>query len=95
MVFLAIYMYMYTIGLLTLCLVRKHFLSCLLSLEFIILSLFMVFYFYLINFNYEFYLVLIFLTFSVCEGVLGLSVLVSLIRSHGNDYLNSFSLVLC
>nr|AZL35877.1 NADH dehydrogenase subunit 4L [Cosmoscarta exultans] len=95
MLFLLIYMYMYIIGLLTLCLMRKHFLSCLLSLEFIILSLFMILYFYLISFNYEFYLVLIFLTFSVCEGVLGLSVLVSLIRSHGNDYLNSFSLVLC
>nr|AZL35822.1 NADH dehydrogenase subunit 4L [Cosmoscarta heros] len=95
MVFLWVYMYMYVMGLLSLCLVRKHFLSCLMSLEFIILSLFMILYFYLISFDYEFYLVLIFLTFSVCEGVLGLSVLVSLIRSHGNDYLNSFSLILC
>nr|AZL35864.1 NADH dehydrogenase subunit 4L [Cosmoscarta mandarina] len=95
MMVLLIYMYMFTIGLLTLCLLRKHILSCLLSLEFMILSLFMIFFFYLMNFNYEFYLVLIFLTFSVCEGVLGLAVLVSLIRSHGNDYLNSFSLVLC
>jgi hypothetical protein len=29
---------------------------------------------------------IIFLTFIVCEGVLGLSILVSLIRTHGNDY---------
>nr|AZL35850.1 NADH dehydrogenase subunit 4L [Ectemnonotum fruhstorferi] len=95
MLFLLVYMYMYLIGMLSLCLIRKHLLSFLLSLEFVILSLFMIFFFYLINFNYELYLVLIYLTLSVCEGILGLSVLVSLIRSHGNDYLNSFSLILC
>nr|ATD53072.1 NADH dehydrogenase subunit 4L [Paphnutius ruficeps] len=95
MSFLLIYMYMYMIGLLTLCLMRKHVFSCLLSLEFIILSLFVFLYLYLICFNYEFCFGMIFLSFSVCEGVLGLSVLVSLIRSHGNDYLNSFSLILC
>jgi NADH-ubiquinone oxidoreductase chain 4L len=38
---------------------------------------------------------LYFLTFSVCEGVLGLSVLVSIIRTHGNDYFINFSLLQC
>nr|QFK69109.1 NADH dehydrogenase subunit 4L [Phymatostetha sp. B13] len=93
--FLYIYLYMYVVGLFSLCLVRKHVFMCLLSLEFVIVSLFMLFNLYLMNFSYEFYFGMIFICFSVCEGVLGLSVLVSLIRSHGNDYLNSFSLILC
>jgi NADH-ubiquinone oxidoreductase chain 4L len=36
-----------------------------------------------------------FLTFRVCEGALGITVLVSLIRTHGNDYFNSFSILQC
>nr|AWN56295.1 NADH dehydrogenase subunit 4L [Mahanarva spectabilis] len=84
---------MYLVGLLSLCFNRKHIFLCLLSLEFIILSLILIFYFYVISFFYDRYFGLIFLSFSVCEGVLGLSILVSLIRSHGNDYLKSFSLM--
>jgi len=34
---------------------------------------------------------LFFLVFSVCEGLLGLSVLVYMIRSHCNDYFQSYS----
>jgi hypothetical protein len=30
--------------------------------------------------------------FSVCEGFLGLSVLVSIVRSHGNDYFQCYSI---
>nr|YP_009373425.1 NADH dehydrogenase subunit 4L [Neotrigonia margaritacea]AQT38495.1 NADH dehydrogenase subunit 4L [Neotrigonia margaritacea] len=36
-------------------------------------------------------LCLIFLTFGVCEAALGLSVLVSLMRSNGNDYVSGFT----
>nr|ATF28561.1 NADH dehydrogenase subunit 4L [Aphrophora alni] len=89
------YMYMYIVGLWTLCSKRKHMFLCLLSLEFIILSLFLTIYLYLMMYNYEFYFGMVFLCFSVCEGVLGLSILICLIRSHGNDYLNSFSMILC
>nr|ATF28626.1 NADH dehydrogenase subunit 4L [Peuceptyelus minutus] len=89
------YLYMYMIGLLTLCSSRKHMFLCLLSLEFIVLSMFLIIYFYLMMFSYEFYFGMIFLCFSVSEGVLGLSVLISLIRSHGNDYLSSFSMLMC
>ncbi|KAJ9589210.1 hypothetical protein L9F63_028006, partial [Diploptera punctata] len=32
------------------------------------------------------FLSIVFLTFSVCEGALGLSILVSIIRSYGNDF---------
>nr|ADO60573.1 NADH dehydrogenase subunit 4L [Elateroides dermestoides] len=81
--------FMFFSGMLSLVLSRKHLLLVLLSLEFIVLSLFLM----LINYfsmNYlEAFISMVFLTFSVCEGALGLSLLVSLIRTHGNDYIKS------
>nr|AAX76871.1 NADH dehydrogenase subunit 4L [Drosophila obscuroides]QXG19133.1 NADH dehydrogenase subunit 4L [Drosophila bifasciata] len=72
---------------------RKHLLSMLLSLEFIVLMLFYMLFIYLNMLNYEIYFSMMFLTFSVCEGALGLSILVSMIRTHGNDYFQSFSIM--
>nr|YP_010471434.1 NADH dehydrogenase subunit 4L [Tyraphus nitidus]UVG40773.1 NADH dehydrogenase subunit 4L [Tyraphus nitidus] len=72
---------------------RKHLLLMLLSLEFIVLSLYMSLNVYLYMYSYELYFLMIFLTFSVCEGVLGLSILVSLIRTHGGDYMNLFNVL--
>nr|QLY89785.1 NADH dehydrogenase subunit 4L [Empis tessellata] len=74
---------------------RKHLLSMLLSLEFIVLSLFFFLFIYLNFLNYENFFSMMFLTFSVCEGALGLSILVSMIRTHGNDYFQSFSVLQC
>nr|YP_009227467.1 NADH dehydrogenase subunit 4L [Peripolus nepalensis]ADZ56322.1 NADH dehydrogenase subunit 4L [Peripolus nepalensis] len=74
---------------------RKHLLMVLLSLEYIVLSLFMLIIIFLIDYDYDYFFPVIFLVFSVCEGALGLSILVSMIRSHGNDFLNSFSLSMC
>nr|YP_003856691.1 NADH dehydrogenase subunit 4L [Mekongiana xiangchengensis]ADK77632.1 NADH dehydrogenase subunit 4L [Mekongiana xiangchengensis] len=74
---------------------RKHLLVVLLSLEYIVLSLFMMIIVYLFSYDYDYYFPLIFLVFSVCEGALGLSILVSMVRSYGNDFFNSFSLSLC
>lgn len=93
--FFFVYIYIFMVGLWTLCIIQKHLLLCLLRLEFIVLSLFLILYFYLIIFNYELYFRIIYLSFRVCEGVLGLSVLISIIRSHGNDYLSSFNSLLC
>nr|QWB85764.1 NADH dehydrogenase subunit 4L [Clytobius davidis] len=70
---------------------RKHLLLMLLSLEFVVLSLFLNLLVFLNNTNYEFFFSMIFLTISVCEGTLGLSLLVSMIRICGNDYILSFS----
>nr|WDA94032.1 NADH dehydrogenase subunit 4L [Apotropina sp. 1 JJC-2023a] len=72
---------------------RKHLLSMLLSLEFIVLILFFLLFIYLNLLGYESYFSMMFLTFSVCEGALGLSILVSLIRTHGNDNFMSFSVL--
>nr|YP_009726968.1 NADH dehydrogenase subunit 4L [Cryptotermes declivis]QIA95628.1 NADH dehydrogenase subunit 4L [Cryptotermes declivis] len=74
---------------------RKHLLATLLSLEFIVLVLFVVVYFYLCSFSYELYFVMLYLVFSVCEGSLGLSILVSMIRGFGNDYFRSYSVLQC
>nr|YP_009497832.1 NADH dehydrogenase subunit 4L [Prismostictoides unihyala]AWT58511.1 NADH dehydrogenase subunit 4L [Prismostictoides unihyala] len=71
----------------------KHLLIVLLSLEFIVLSLYFFFLIFLTFIEYEMYMLMVFLVFSVCEGTLGLSILVSMIRTHGNDYFQSFSLL--
>nr|QNV11760.1 NADH dehydrogenase subunit 4L [Hydrobius fuscipes] len=84
---------MYLMGILSFCLKRKHLLMMLLNLEFVVVSLYFNLFIYLSFFNYEFYFSMIFLTMSVCEGALGLSILVSLIRSHGNDYFQTFNIL--
>lgn len=73
---------------------RKHLLSTLLSLEFIVLRLFFYIFFVLLSY-FELYFLMYFLTLGVCEGVLGLGILVSIIRSHGNDYFRSFNILQC
>nr|AXS65183.1 NADH dehydrogenase subunit 4L [Coleoptera sp. 13 KM-2017] len=86
-------MLMFFFGLLSFSVKRKHLLLMLLSLEFIVLSLYFNLFIYLSFIGFEYFFSMIFLTFSVCEGALGLSILVSLIRTHGNDYFGSFSVL--
>lgn len=74
---------------------RKHLLITLLSLEFIALSLYLVLHTFLLIKSSELYFTMVFLTFIVCEGSLGLSILVSMIRTHGNDYFQSFNILKC
>nr|YP_002229161.1 NADH dehydrogenase subunit 4L [Polystoechotes punctata]ACH90010.1 NADH dehydrogenase subunit 4L [Polystoechotes punctata] len=87
--------FMFIVGILVFSMKYKHLLSTLLSLEFIVLSLFYLMCVYFMNFNHEYFFTMIFLTFSVCEGALGLSILVSMIRTHGNDYFQSFNILQC
>lgn len=87
--------YLFFIGIVSFVLIRKHLLSTLLSLEFIVLSLFFILLLFLNIHNYEIYFRIFFLVFSVCEGALGISLIVSIIRTHGNDYFNSFSILQC
>lgn len=74
---------------------RKHLLITLLSLEFIVLSLFMFLYIYLSINCSELYFLIVFLVLRVCEGTLGLSILVAIIRTHGNNYFQSFNSLIC
>lgn len=86
-------LFMFIRGLLVFRIKRKHLLLILLRLEFIVLSIYLILFIYLRFLGEEYFFSMVFLTFRVCEGVLGLSILVSLIRRHGNDYFQSFSLL--
>nr|AKF78375.1 NADH dehydrogenase subunit 4L [Nothochrysa sp. YTD-2015] len=88
-------MMMFISGIIVYVLKRKHLLCTLLSLEFIVLSLFYLLFMMYMNYNYEYYFTMIFLVFSVCEGALGLSILVSMIRTHGNDFFQTFNILEC
>nr|WFP43275.1 NADH dehydrogenase subunit 4L [Tegrolcinia mirotibialis] len=74
---------------------RKHLLAMLLSLEFMVLVMFLMLFILLNFFANEMYFLMVFLSFCVCEGALGLGILVLLIRTHGNDYFQSFSILQC
>lgn len=93
LILLFIPIFIYFIGLLVFCSKRKHLLLILLSLEFIILSLYFCLFIYLSLFNYEYYFSIVFLTIRVCERALGLSILVSIIRTYGNDYFQTFNIL--
>nr|YP_010535346.1 NADH dehydrogenase subunit 4L [Morimospasma tuberculatum]UYB77597.1 NADH dehydrogenase subunit 4L [Morimospasma tuberculatum]WEY30155.1 NADH dehydrogenase subunit 4L [Morimospasma sp.] len=79
------------VGMIVFSLKREHLLIMLLSLEFIMISLYLNLLIYLAQLNYEFFFSMIFLSMSVCEGALGLAILVLMIRTQGNDYILSFS----
>nr|YP_010626151.1 NADH dehydrogenase subunit 4L [Agulla arizonica]WBK02988.1 NADH dehydrogenase subunit 4L [Agulla arizonica] len=85
----------YFFGMFIFCLSWKHFLMMLLSLEFLVLGMFLMIFYYLKFYGFELYFSMIFIVYCVCEGALGLSILVSLIRTHGNDYFKSFNFLQC
>nr|AXS66528.1 NADH dehydrogenase subunit 4L [Coleoptera sp. 30 KM-2017] len=89
--YLCIFMYM--VGLFVFSFKSMYLLMMLLSIEFIFLSLF---FFLFLNFNLmgiDYYFGMLFIVMGVCEGSMGLAVLVSLIHSFGNDYFNSFNIL--
>nr|YP_010174601.1 NADH dehydrogenase subunit 4L [Octopus fitchi]QBR54761.1 NADH dehydrogenase subunit 4L [Octopus fitchi] len=89
---LLIGLYMYMCGLFVLMFQWKHILNILLGFEVLTLSIVFMFFFSWGMMSFNLYLVIIMIVFSVCEATLGLSLLVSFIRVHGNDYVNSMSL---
>ena len=93
--FYVLFFFVFFCGVLSFIFSYKHLLNILLRLEFIVLCLFIILFSYLNFFNFEQYFRMFFLVFRVCEGVLGLSILVSIIRSHGNDYFLSYSFLQC
>nr|ASS30698.1 NADH dehydrogenase subunit 4L [Stemonopa insignis] len=93
--FLMVSLVMVVSGLWSFVLFRKHLLSTLLSLEFIMLGVFFLMGSCFLGMSMEVYFSLFFLALVVCEGALGLSLLVSIVRTHGNDYFSSFSMLKC
>lgn len=88
---LGLFIYIYILGLITFLLKYKHLLLLLLSLEFIVLSLYYGIFFFLSFMGYERFFIILYLILSVSEGVLGLGILVIMIRSHGSDYVLGIS----
>lgn len=80
-------------GLLAFTLVRKHLLNVLLSLEFIVVNLFWFISMVVSDLGGDLYFVLYFLTLAACEGALGLGLLVSIVRRHGNDNFIRFNVL--
>nr|YP_009643411.1 NADH dehydrogenase subunit 4L [Physopelta slanbuschii]APO08828.1 NADH dehydrogenase subunit 4L [Physopelta slanbuschii] len=87
------FFFMFLSGLFVFCSMYKHLLLTLFGLEYLVLLLYLMIYYYLLELGSDLFFVLVFLVFSVCEGSLGLGVLVNMIRSHGNDYLSSLSVL--
>nr|UJG45419.1 NADH dehydrogenase subunit 4L [Agrypnia pagetana] len=72
---------------------RKHLLIILLSLEFIMLNMFFMVYLYTVSVGNSMYFMVLFMVLTVCEGVLGISILMNMIRIFGNDYMRIFSVL--
>jgi NADH:ubiquinone oxidoreductase subunit K len=58
----------------------------LLSLEFASVSLYLILFLILRAFPRDLFISLVYLTLAACEGALGLSILVVIIKYRGNDY---------
>lgn len=71
---------------------REHLLSVLLSLEFMVLGVYL--FILTVLGDMDLFYSLIYITFAACEGALGLSILVIMSRTHGGDYFKSFNLFL-
>nr|AEP27641.1 NADH dehydrogenase subunit 4L [Scolytus sp. APV-2011] len=89
MVYMFSFMFMFFMSLLSYSVKPTHFLLMLMSLESAVLSLYFMLFIYLMSFNVEFFLCMIFLTMAVCEGALGLSLLVMMVRTHSTGNLTS------
>nr|YP_010309791.1 NADH dehydrogenase subunit 4L [Megetra punctata]UMR54908.1 NADH dehydrogenase subunit 4L [Megetra punctata] len=93
MVYVFLGLLMFFSGLLMFSLKRKHLLIMLLSIEYMVLALYLMMFTYFSLLGNDYFFSMVFLTFSVCEGALGLSILVSMIRTHGNDYFQGYNLL--
>nr|YP_007374673.1 NADH dehydrogenase subunit 4L [Urochela quadrinotata]AFI54782.1 NADH dehydrogenase subunit 4L [Urochela quadrinotata] len=85
--------FMLVVGMIMFCMNHKHILQTLLVLEYLVLVTFMIMLYMIMNTGYDLFYLLLFLIFTVCEGALGLSILVNMVRSHGNDHLTSMSVL--
>nr|WPN89787.1 NADH dehydrogenase subunit 4L [Metallus sp.] len=84
---------LFFLGMFSLCLNRKYLLMILLTLEFIVLVIYFQMMIFLSMFEMELFFSMFFLVFSVCEGVLGLSILVLMVRTNGNDFFQILSIL--
>nr|ACU00347.1 NADH dehydrogenase subunit 4L [Dicamptodon aterrimus] len=95
MLFLLLMMFMFCIS--GLMLHRTHFLSALLCLEGMMLTLFLLLTLWSDHLNVmSFFMTSMFLlTFSACEASSGLALMVATTRTHGTDHLKNLNLLQC
>lgn len=67
----------------------------LIRLEYTMLSAFLILILISFTVGLETYIRLIFLVASVCEGRLGVGIIVGIVRSHGSDYIRRFNALKC
>ena len=68
-------------------LIWYHVIIILIILEMFILRIFFLLNFYVFLLNYSVFFIFVFITLSVAEARIGLSLLTILVRNHGNDYI--------
>nr|VFU78615.1 NADH dehydrogenase subunit 4l [Proasellus escolai] len=83
-----LFMFLFLVGVFSFISNSKHLLAALISLEYMVLVLFAM----LAIFYQATMLSLVFLTISVCEGALGLSVLVIFTQSYGSESLDNLTM---
>jgi len=84
--------FIYVVGVFVLLFQWKHILNILLRFEILMLGIIFSF---LLSWGLQsndYSIIMVIVVFGVCEASLGLSLLVSLIRVHGNDYVRSLRL---
>nr|YP_010454146.1 NADH dehydrogenase subunit 4L [Euprymna pardalota]QXJ42162.1 NADH dehydrogenase subunit 4L [Euprymna pardalota] len=85
-------MFIYICGVVILLFQWKHVLNMMLSFEIMMLG---IIFFFLLSWGMhsnDYSLMMVIVVFGVCEASLGLSLLVSMVRVHGNDYVKSLNL---
>nr|YP_010037269.1 NADH dehydrogenase subunit 4L [Atilax paludinosus]QQW48019.1 NADH dehydrogenase subunit 4L [Atilax paludinosus] len=87
----------FTTSLLGLLIYRSHLMSSLLCLEGMMLSLFVMITLIILNnhFTLASMTPIILLVFAACEAALGLSLLVMVSNTYGNDYVQNLNLLQC
>nr|ASA39564.1 NADH dehydrogenase subunit 4L [Typhlatya galapagensis] len=88
-------LFMFLCGLVSFVAGRKYLLSTLLSLEYIMLSIFWTMSVVVVNLGCDIYFLLFFLTLAACEGALGLSLLVCIVQTHGTGNFSGFNVLQC
>nr|DAZ91259.1 TPA_asm: ND4L [Gammarus fossarum] len=73
----------------------SHLLNSLLSLELLVLMVYWLLSLNLFNMGGDSFFMIFYVVMSVCEGVLGLFLLIMGVYSHGSDYMNSYSVLNC
>lgn len=74
---------------------KNHLFNNLVIIEYLTILILITFFIYIIRIKLEIYLIIYFVILRICERIIGLSILISLIRTHRNDYLKSLSIIKC